>query len=68
MRQLFTEMHRQRIGVLDMAERSGLSPSTLRHWRTYHTPRVDDIEACFNVLGYSLVARPLEDGRVSKVD
>lgn len=64
-RRLFTEMHAQRVGVLDMAERAGLSPSTLRHWRTYHTPRVDDLEACFNVLGMTLVARH-QDGRLAE--
>lgn len=53
-RRLFTEMHKQKIGVLDMADRSGVNKNTLKDWRTRTTPRIADIEACFNVLGLTL--------------
>ena len=58
-RRLFIEMQKQRIGVLDMAERSGVNKNTLKDWRTRTIPRVADLEACFNVLGLSLQARRL---------
>jgi hypothetical protein len=47
-------MKKQRIGVLDMAARSGVNKNTLKDWRTRTTPRVADLEACFNVLGKTL--------------
>lgn len=56
-RKLFEEMREQQIGVLDMAARSGINPNTLKDWRTRTMPRVADLEACFNVLGLSLVVR-----------
>jgi len=58
-RRLFIEMQKQRIGVLDMAERAGVNPNTLKDWRTRTIPRVADLEACFNVLGLSIQVRKL---------
>lgn len=58
-RRLFIEMQKQRIGVLDMAERAGVNKNTLRDWRTSTIPRVADLEACFNVLGLSIQVRKL---------
>lgn len=60
-RLLFEEMTRQQIGVLDMAERAGLGEHTLKHWRTRSTPKVDSLEACFNVLGLRL--KPVRGAR-----
>lgn len=53
-RRLFEEMNYQQIGLLDMAERSGINKNTLKDWRTRTTPTIDNIEACFNVLGLTL--------------
>jgi transposase-like protein len=62
-RRLFAEMTYQQIGVLDMAERAGLGEHTLKHWRTRSTPKVDSLEACFNVLGMTLTpVRRKDDG------
>lgn len=55
-RMLFEEMNRQQLGVLDLAERSGVNKNTLRDWRTRTVPTVDNIEACFGVLGFRIVA------------
>mgnify|MGYP001080586753 CR=1 FL=1 len=57
-RELFEEMHAQRCGARDMADRSGVNVNTLKDWRTRTQPRIADLEACFNVLGYTL--RPVE--------
>lgn len=51
---LFREMNKQQIGLLDMAERSGVNKNTLKDWRLRTVPTVDNLEACFNVLGLSL--------------
>lgn len=53
-RRLVEEMNKQQIGVLDMCERSGVNKNTFRDWRTRTIPTVDNIEACFNVLGLRL--------------
>ena len=48
-RRLFEEMNYQRIGLLDMAERAGINKNTLKDWRIRTNPRIQDLEACFNV-------------------
>ena len=53
-RSLFQEMNRQQIGLLDMAERSGINKNTLKDWRTRTVPTVDNLEACLTVLGCEL--------------
>ena len=39
---------------MDLSERVGLHRDTLRNWRTRYTPRVNDLEAALNYLGYTL--------------
>ena len=55
-RRLFEEMNHQQLCILDMAERSGINKNTLRDWRTRTVPTVDNLEACFSVLGLKLQA------------
>lgn len=55
-RQLFAEMNSQQIGIMDLAARTGLARNTMKGWRTRHCPRLIEVEACFNVLGYDLKA------------
>lgn len=62
-RALFEEMNRQQLGVLDLAERSGVNKNTLRDWRTRTVPTIDNIEACFSVLGFRIVANRAQDNR-----
>lgn len=56
-RRLFEEMNRQQIGVLDVAERAGINKNTFRSWRTKHAPTIDNLDACFNVLGLELTLK-----------
>jgi hypothetical protein len=56
-RRMFAEMNHQRIGVLDMSDRSGINKNTLQDWRTRTVPTVDNLEACFTVLGCELTIR-----------
>ena len=51
---LFQEMQRQKVCQMDLSERVGLHRDTLRNWRTRYTPRVNDLEAALNYLGYTL--------------
>ena len=51
---IFEEMHRQQIHECDMSERVGYHRDTLRKWRTEHQPRVVDLEAVLDFLGYRL--------------
>lgn len=53
---LFEEMHRQQMCQLDLSERVGLHRDTLRNWRTRYTPKINDVEAALNCLGYTLKA------------
>ena len=60
-RRLFQEMNYQRIGMTDMAERVGMSRFTINGWKTSHCPRIVELEACYNVLGYKLTLLVLKD-------
>lgn len=51
---MFEEMHKQRIHECDMSERVGFHRDTMRKWRTQHQPRICDLEACLDFLGYKL--------------
>ncbi len=59
-KKLFKLMAEQRIGVLDMAARSGVNPNTLRDWRGRTVPNVANLDACLNVLGHSLAVEEVE--------
>ncbi|QIG67446.1 hypothetical protein EVB39_117 [Rhizobium phage RHph_TM3_3_9] len=60
-RLLFEKMNHEQIGVLDMAERSGVNKNTLKDWRTRTAPTVDNIEACFNVVGLTLTVKRIPE-------
>ena len=51
---LFEEMYRQQVSHYDVSVRAGFHRDTLRNWRTRNTPRVNDLEAVLNYLGYTL--------------
>jgi hypothetical protein len=58
---LFEEMYRQRVCQMDLSERVGLHRDTLRKWRTQHSPRLPEIQAALNALGYELKILPVKD-------
>jgi len=60
-RQMFDEMNEQQCTQATMSERSGINKNTFRSWRTKAVPRIDDLEACLNVLGLEIVIRPIKD-------
>lgn len=60
-KRLFTEMNYQRIGILDLADRSGVNRHTLKDWSCKTVPTVSNLEACLNVLGLELVVAKRKD-------
>lgn len=59
---LSKEMARQRATLTDVAERSGVSLKTIGQWRCGgRTPKLRDIEAVVNVLGYQLKLVPMKE-------
>lgn len=56
-KKMFEEMNEQRIGILDLAERSGVNRNTINEWKYRCMPRLDNLDACYNVLGMKLEAR-----------
>lgn len=59
-RELFRLMQKHRVGVLEISHRSGINKNTLKDWRARTCPTVDNIEACFNSIGYTLAVVPID--------
>lgn len=51
---LFEEMYRQQIHEADLSEIVGFHRDTLRKWRNHYQPRIVDLEACLDYLGFKL--------------
>lgn len=60
-RQLFETANDHRLCLIDLAERSGVNPNTLKDWRTRTVPNVANLQAAGNVLGLELVWRRIRD-------
>ena len=56
---MFEEMKRQGIHDRVISKAIGNHEDTTRAWRYRHQPRVGDLEAALNVLGFTLVAMPM---------
>lgn len=59
-REMYELMNRERVGLNDLAWRSGNHKDTLSSWRRRGAPRVDMLEAALNVLGYRLSIEPIK--------
>ncbi len=57
-RRLYQEIIRQQVPVAVVCEKAGLPYCRFRDWRTRVSPKIVDLEAAFNVLGYTL--KPVE--------
>ena len=55
-RVLFVEMNEQQVGIIDLAERSGVNKNTISGWRKKSIPHVENLAACLTVLGMDLRA------------
>jgi DNA-binding phage protein len=56
-RRMFEEMNYQRIGVLDMSDKTGVNKNTINDWKNRSNPQVQNLEACFTALGLQLTLR-----------
>ena len=55
---LFYALGKSDVTYSQIAEKAGISEETLKKWRSKKiVPRLDKIEACFEVLGYELIPR-----------
>lgn len=59
-KQLIAKMNEQGVGVLELCEEAGIGKSTYFNWADTNAPTLPVIEACFNVLGYTLQPQLLE--------
>lgn len=62
-RRLFKEMNYQRIGMRDLADRTGVNVNTIKDWKDRSVPHVHNLVACLNAVGVDLraVRRKEED-------
>lgn len=60
-RKLFELMHEERLGVLDMSERSGINRNTIKDWKARAVPNIVNLDAFLNTLGYELAIRRKKD-------
>ena len=51
---MFEEMYKQRVHECELSERVGFHRDTIRNWRTRYQPKITDIAACLDYLGYKL--------------
>jgi hypothetical protein len=60
-RRVFEEMNAQRYDTTALEAAAGVSASCIRSWRTRRTPRVDNLEAALNSLGFELRIHKIGD-------
>jgi len=57
-RWVWEEINRQKCSQFDVEKRSGVSASAMRKWRLVNrNPRITELEAVINALGYKLVIK-----------
>lgn len=65
-RKLFARLNQTEITVQQLAEQIPISSYTIHSWAAgRYAPSITNLEAAFNVLGYTLIDRPMEpkDGK-----
>lgn len=58
-RRLYEVLNQQQAQVTEVAAEAGVTKGTMWSWKRRTMPRVDDLDAAFNVLGYRLAAVPI---------
>ena len=56
-RKLVELANREQTTMREIALRAGLRPETVCNWRYRNSPRIADLEAAFNALGYEIQVR-----------
>lgn len=60
-RSMFREALRQHCTLSMLAQRTGINLSTVRGWRAGKSPKLADIDNCFQVLGFRLTIQEVEE-------
>lgn len=60
-KRLFREMNKQDATILEVATEAGVSRQMIWDWRNRSRPKLDAIDACFNVLGLRLTVEDLPE-------
>jgi len=61
-RWVWRQMNKQHASQEDVAKRSGVTSSTMRKWRVgVRSPRVIELEAVINALGYKLTVKEKDE-------
>lgn len=58
---LYAEMNKQHATIMEVAERAGVCRQMIWNWGRLRHPKLDAIEACFNVLGLRLVVESIDE-------
>lgn len=53
-RRLFLEMLKQHLTIWHLAEKTGINRTTIQGWRAGKSPKMADVDDCFQVLGMRL--------------
>lgn len=59
-RELYRLMKIKRMTQREVCRRAGCNDRMLHYWKTVYSPRVANLEAALNVLGYTLKIVPME--------
>jgi transcriptional regulator with XRE-family HTH domain len=63
-RRLFTRLNQTEMTVTQLSAEIGVNTTTIMAWAaSRRQPRIDNLEAAFNVLGYTLIDRPMEPAK-----
>ena len=65
-RRLYELIAEHQVALEDLSDRTGVALSTIYRWRSDRAPTVHNLEAVFNVLGYTLYIKPIGGGRPRK--
>lgn len=57
---LFGLMNEQQVQLDTMSDKSGVGTNALTDWRYRTNPNVPNLDACFNVVGFKLIAVPMD--------
>lgn len=60
-REMFELMELRAVTHRDLMRRAGLGSRTLDYWKKVSSPRVTNLEAALNTIGFRLAILPMED-------
>lgn len=61
---LFQKMEKQGMSINHVARVAGVNNRAIQRWKTRNSPQLTSIEACLNVVGYTLKPVLMKDGNL----